>query len=197
MKRTASPRNLVWIDLEMTGLDPLTDAILQAAVVITDPELNVLEEYACDVWQPPAVLDRMTPFVREMHTKNGLIERVSKSKIDLHSAERHMLERIAGWSSYPATLCGNSVGQDRRFLDNYMPGVASYLHYRIVDVSSLKVLLRLWYGEDAEYEKPDDLKHDALFDVHQSIAELAFYRKNYLVCSSSSDGMPKERSCRD
>ncbi|HEY5958003.1 MAG TPA: oligoribonuclease [Polyangiaceae bacterium] len=180
MKRTRSPHNLVWIDLEMTGLDPATDAIVQAAVVITDPALTVLEEYCCDVWQPPAVMDLMTPFVRDMHTKSGLIDRVAKSRTDQRAAEKHLLERISGWCDYPATLCGNSVGQDKRFLDNYMPGVARYLHYRIVDVSSLKVLLRLWYGDDAEYKKPDELKHDALFDIHQSIAELAFYRKRYI-----------------
>jgi oligoribonuclease len=181
VKRTPSPHNLVWIDLEMTGLDPLNDVILQAAVVITDPHLTVIDEYCCDVWQPAAELEKMTPFVRDMHTKSGLLERVGKSRVDAHAAERHLMERIAGWCSYPATLCGNSVGQDKRFLETYMPGVARYLHYRIVDVSSLKVLLRLWYGDEAEYKKPDDQKHDALFDVHQSIAELAFYRKKYLV----------------
>lgn len=181
MKRTPSPHNLVWIDLEMTGLEPATDTILQAAVVITDPNFTVLEEYSADIWQPPAALDLMSPFVRDMHTKSGLLDRVAKSRIDVRAAERHLLERIAGWCSYPATLCGNSVGQDKRFLEQYMPGVARYLHYRIVDVSSLKVLLRLWYGENAEFRKPDDQKHDATFDVHQSIAELEFYRKNYLV----------------
>jgi oligoribonuclease len=181
MKRTPSPQNLVWIDLEMTGLDPMKDTILQAAVVITDANLSVLEEYCADVWQPPAALEIMSPFVRDMHTKSGLLDRVAKSRIDVRAAERHLLERIAGWCSYPATLCGNSVGQDKRFLEQYMPGVARYLHYRIVDVSSLKVVLRLWYGEQAEFKKPDELKHDASFDIHQSIAELAFYRKHYLV----------------
>lgn len=181
MKRTPNQNNLVWIDLEMTGLDAATDAIVQAAVVITDADLTILEEYCVDIWQPPHVLDQMTPFVRDMHTKSGLLERVGKSRMDVHAAERHLLERIAGWCSYPATLCGNSVGQDRRFIDAYMPGLARYLHYRIVDVSSLKVLMRLWYGDDAEFKKPDELKHDALFDVHQSIAELSYYRKNFLV----------------
>lgn len=165
----------------MTGLEPATDAIVQAAVVITDPALTVLEEYCCDVWQPPEVLDKMSPFVRDMHTKSGLLERIGKSRIELRSAERHLLERIAGWCEYPATLCGNSVGQDKRFLDAYMPGVARFLHYRIVDVSSLKTLMRLWYGDAAEFKKPDGMKHDALFDVHQSIAELAYYRANFLT----------------
>lgn len=181
MKRVRSPQNLVWIDLEMTGLCATTDVILQAAVVITDPNLNILEEHCCDVWQPPEKLEQMAPFVRDMHTKSGLLERVAISRIETQTAERHLLERIAGWCEYPATLCGNSVGQDKRFLEAYMPGVARYLHYRIVDVSSLKVLMRLWYGDEAEFKKPDEQKHDALFDVHQSIAELEFYRSKYLV----------------
>jgi oligoribonuclease len=165
----------------MTGLNASRDVILQAAVIITDPELKVLEEYCCDIWQPPEALANMSPFVRDMHTKSGLLERVAKTRTEIHTAERHLLERIAGWCEFPATLCGNSVGQDKRFLDEYMPGVARYLHYRIVDVSSLKVLSRLWYGDDAEYKKPEDQKHDALFDIRMSVAELDFYRKRFLV----------------
>jgi oligoribonuclease len=180
MQRIRSAKNLVWIDLEMTGLDPEKDVILQAAVLITDPNLTVLEEYCTDIWQPPEALANMSPFVRDMHTKSGLLERVAKTRTETHSAERHLLERIAGWCEFPATLCGNSVGQDKRFLDAYMPGVARYLHYRIVDVSSLKVLNRLWYGDDAEFKKPDDQKHDALFDIRMSVAELDFYRKEFM-----------------
>lgn len=181
MKRVRSSNNLVWIDLEMTGLDASRDVILQAAVIITDPILNVLEEFCCDIWQPPEALASMSPFVRDMHTKSGLLERVAKSRIELAFAERQLLERICGWCDYPATLCGNSIGQDRRFIDAYMPGVAAYLHYRIVDVSSLKVLMRLWYGDEAEFKKSDELKHDALFDIRNSVAELDFYRRNYLI----------------
>jgi oligoribonuclease len=181
MKRVRSPNNLVWIDLEMTGLDASRDVILQAAVIITDPILNVLEEFCCDIWQPPEALAPMSPFVRDMHTKSGLLDRVAKSRTELAFAERQLLERICGWCDYPATLCGNSVGQDRRFIDAYMPGVAAYLHYRIVDVSSLKVLMRLWYGDEAEFKKSDELKHDALFDIRNSVAELDFYRRNYLI----------------
>jgi oligoribonuclease len=164
----------------MTGLDVARDVILQAAIIITDPNLTVLEEYCCDIWQPPEALANMSPFVRDMHTKSGLLDRVSKTRIELHGAERHLLERIAGWCEFPATLCGNSVGQDKRFLEAYMPGVARYLHYRIVDVSSFKVLARLWYGEQGEFKKPDDQKHDALFDIRMSVAELDFYRKRFL-----------------
>lgn len=163
----------------MTGLDPATDVILQAAVVITDANLGTLEEFCCDIWQPAAALEKMTPYVREMHQKSGLLTRLAASQVELRNAEQLMLERIAGWCDYPATLCGNSVGQDKRFLDAYMPGVARFLHYRIVDVTSVKVLMRRWYGVGAEYKKPEDQKHDALFDVRQSIAELTFYRSKF------------------
>jgi oligoribonuclease len=168
--------NLVWLDLEMTGLDAQTDAILQAAVIITNKDLEPLEEYACDVWQPEAVLERMTPFVREMHEKNGLVDRVRRSKLELGAAEKRLLERIAGWCPYPAILCGNSIGQDKRFIDRWMPGLAGYLSYRIVDVSSLKILARLWYGDEAVYKKPEEGEHDALVDIRNSIAELRHYR---------------------
>jgi oligoribonuclease len=175
--RTPSASNLVWLDLEMTGLDAQYDVILQAAIVITDKDLTPLEAYGCVVWQPEPELAKMTPFVREMHEKNGLIERVRKSTLDLASAEKQLLERVAGWCSYGAVLCGNSVGHDKRFIDRYMPGLARYLGYRIVDVSSIKVLARSWYGEPAVYAKPKEGAHDAVVDIQRSIDELAHYRK--------------------
>jgi len=174
--RTQNDGNLVWLDLEMTGLDPVNDVILQAGLVITDSNLTPLEEYACDVWQPEEELRKMTPFVREMHEKNGLVERVRSSKLECRAAEKRLLERIAGWCPYPATLCGNSVGQDKRFVEQWMPGLAGYLSYRIVDVSSIKVLARLWYGEAGVFKKSDEGEHDALVDIRNSIAELKFYR---------------------
>lgn len=161
----------------MTGLDAKTDRILQVALVVTNAELEPLEEYACDVWQPPEALLGMTPFVREMHEKNGLLERVRASRVDLHRAEQDLLTRIAGWCAYPAMLCGNSIGHDKHFLEHWMPGLAGYLHYRTLDVSAIKVVSRLWYGSAGVYPKPTDREHDALFDIHQSIAEFAFYRE--------------------
>src|ERR1700742_1190115 len=95
--RTQAEGNLVWLDLEMTGLDAQNDVILQAALIVTTRNLEPLEEYACDIWQPDAALEKMTPFVREMHQKNGLIERVRASKLELGSAEKRLLERVAGW----------------------------------------------------------------------------------------------------
>jgi oligoribonuclease len=174
--RVQRPSNLVWLDLEMTGLDEQTDVILQAAVVITDEQLNTLEEFSCVVWQPEAALQKMVPFVRDMHEKTGLVARVRQSKLDLAAAEKPLLERVAGWCTYPATLCGNSVGHDKRFVDHYWPGLSRYLGYRIIDVSSVKLLAKLWYGESAAFVKPEEGAHDAVVDIHRSIAELKHYR---------------------
>lgn len=180
IKRTPSPDNLVWIDLEMTGLDVDNHVIVQAAVIITDGNLKPLEEYSCDVWQPEERLEQMSPFVREMHESNGLIERVRKSRLDTGDAEKRLLERVAGWCTYPATLCGNTVWQDRKFLDKYMPGLGRYLHYRLIDVSSLKALAQRWYGDAAVFSKSKQGEHDALVDIKNSIAELAHYRSTLL-----------------
>lgn len=176
--RRQDPENLVWIDLEMTGLDPQVDVILQAALVITDRELQPLEEYVVDVWQPPATLDGMVPFVREMHGRTGLLGRIAASQVDVVAAERALLERVAGWCPYRPILCGNSIASDRKFIDRYMPALSGYLHYRMVDVSTLKVLAQLWYGSSALYDKPKSQEHDALFDIRESIAELRHYRSS-------------------
>jgi oligoribonuclease len=176
VSRTQADGNLAWIDLEMTGLHPEHDVILQAAVIITNRDLEPLEQWAGDIWQPESALATMTPFVRDMHDRNGLIERVRTSKLDIGAAEKRLLERVSGWCAYPAVLCGNSIGQDKRFIDRYMPGLAGYLSYRIVDVSSIKVLAKAWYGEGAIYVKPEVGEHDALVDIQNSIDELAHYR---------------------
>ena len=176
---TASPRadNLVWIDLEMTGLEPDVDVILQAALVITTANLEPLADVAVDVSQPEAALARMSPFVREMHTRTGLVERVRGSTVDVAEAERRLLACVSAWCPSPATLCGNSIWNDRRFIARYMPELDRYLHYRVVDVSSLKVLAGRWYGESAVFAKPTAGEHDAVVDVRSSIAELQHYRR--------------------
>jgi oligoribonuclease len=176
IERKQSSSNLAWLDLEMTGLDPLEDVILQAALIITDAQLNVLEEFVCDVWQPDAALERMVPFVKEMHETTGLSARVRKSKVDLLVAERKLLERVAGWCAYPAVLCGNTIGQDKRFVDQWLPGLSGYLSYRTIDVTSIKLLAKAWYGEEAVFDKPVKGEHDALVDIKNSIAELSHYR---------------------
>jgi len=177
VKRVPTEGNLAWLDLEMTGLDPVTDVILQAALIITNGALDIIEEYVVDVWQPESELAKMTPFVRDMHEKSGLVTRLRASKVDTWATEQRLLERVAGHCPYPAVLCGNTIGQDKRFVERYMPGLAGYLSYRTIDVSSVKVLAKAWYGSSAVFDKPKDREHDALFDVRQSIAELQHYRK--------------------
>ena len=179
MNRQQHSSNLAWLDLEMTGLDPADQVILQAALIVTNAKLEPLEELCLDVWQPDHLLANMSPFVRTMHETNGLLERSRASKVEVRDAERQLIERITGWCPYPAVLCGNTIGQDRRFIEKYMPGLGGYLHYRMVDVSALKVLMRLWYGDDAEFKKPETGAHDALFDTRQSIAELKFYQSRF------------------
>jgi oligoribonuclease len=173
MERTV----LAWIDLEMTGLDPDTCAIVQLAMVLTDPELNDLAPpLELTLWQPEPVLAIMSPFVRSMHERSGLLAQVRASQVSTADAEREALELLSRHAPFrTARLCGNSVGQDRRFLAKHMPLLEGYLHYRQVDVSSLKELAISWYGQ--KYEKPEAGKHTALHDIRQSIAELQHYRK--------------------
>lgn len=175
--RKQNTTNLAWLDLEMTGLDVERDVILQVALIVTDAELVPLEQYTCDVWQPEAALAQMNPFVRAMHDKTGLVERVRRSSMELRRVEQALLEVVSGWCPYGAVLCGNSIWQDRRFVDRYMPGLSTYLTYRLLDVSSIKLLAKTWFGPGAVYEKPALHEHDALVDIENSIAELAHYKK--------------------
>ncbi|HWZ90605.1 MAG TPA: oligoribonuclease [Polyangiaceae bacterium] len=174
--RTQQDGNLAWLDLEMTGLDAQNDVILQAALIVTNANLEPLEEFVCDIWQPDEALARMTPFVRDMHETTGLTARVRASKLDLGAAERKLMERVTGWCNFPAILCGNSIGQDKRFVDRWLPGLSGYLSYRTVDVTSLKILAKLWYGDSSVFSKPTQGEHDALVDIKNSIAELSHYR---------------------
>jgi len=168
---------LVWVDLEMTGLDPESCAIVQMAMILTDTELNELTApIDLVIWQPPAVLEAMSPFVRQMHASSGLLDQIRTSTVSLEDAERLAMELVSTHASYrKARLCGNSIGQDRRFLVKYMPVLEGYLHYRQIDVSTIKELAGWWYG--AKYTKPDEGKHTALADIRQSIAELKHYRE--------------------
>lgn len=174
---TPSDENFAWIDLEMTGLDPDSDVILQAALVVTSAELRTLDYIAIDVAQPEEALGRMSEFVLDMHTRTGLLDRVRRSAVTLDQAERNLVELLARWCPAPATLCGNSVWTDRRFIARYMPRLDQYFHYRMVDVSSLKVLAQRWYGKSAVFVKPTQGEHDALVDVRNSISELDHYRR--------------------
>ncbi len=171
-----SEDHLLWIDLEMTGLDVTTDVILQAAAIVTSGSLEPLVEWVSDIWQPEEKLKQMTPFVRQMHEKTGLLERVRKSVVSSRDAEATLLELVSNWCCYGVPVCGNTVWQDKVFIDRYWPGVSRYLHYRVLDVSSLKILTRRWYGETALFKKSEAGAHDALIDIKNSIAELEHYR---------------------
>lgn len=175
---------LVWMDLEMTGLDHEKEVIVEIATIVTDDELNVVAEGPDLVVQAPAeVLAAMDPFVVDMHTRSGLLEAIRASTITLEEAGRLTLEFIRSHVPEPRSvpLCGNSIGTDRRFLNKYLPEIENYLHYRSVDVSSIKELAKRWYpGLDTA--RPDKTgTHRALDDVRQSIEELRFYRERLFV----------------
>ncbi len=181
-ERPVSQRDdvLVWVDLEMTGLEPETCAIVQMAMILTDHELEELAEpVELTVWQPESVLGSMSPFVRAMHEKSGLVDQIRKSEVDLEDAERQVMTILTAYCKYrTGKLAGNSIWQDRRFLNLYLPAVERYVHYRMIDVSTIKELAETWYG--AHFEKPSGGEHTALFDIRQSIAELRFYREKIM-----------------
>ena len=169
------------MDLEMTGLDPATEVIVEIATLITDNDLNVIAEGPdLVISQPEAVLVAMDPFVVEMHTSSGLLTAIRESTITLDQAGAQTLEFIKKHISEPRTipLCGNSIGTDRRFLAKYLPEIENYLHYRSVDVSTIKELVKRWYP-GLEISRPAKAgAHRALDDVQESIRELKFYREN-------------------
>lgn len=170
-----------WLDLEMTGLDPHRCAIVQLAMIVTDAQLRELAPpLELTIWQPPHVLAAMNPFVRHMHTKSGLLGKIERSEIDTSDAQQEAMRLLTAHAPYRvARLCGNSITQDRLFLLAHMPHLEHYLHYRQVDVSSIKELAAVW--NRMKFKKPDDGQHTALFDVRQSLAELQYYRKNLFV----------------
>ncbi|WP_075926053.1 oligoribonuclease [Nocardiopsis sp. CNR-923] len=169
---------LVWIDCEMTGLDLDNDALIEVACLVTDGELNILDEGVDIVIKPPqAALDQMGDFVRDMHTTSGLLAELDKG-VSLEEAEDRVLEHIRHHVTEPrkAPLCGNSIATDRTFLARDMKRVDDFLHYRMVDVSSIKELLRRWYPR-VYYASPDkNGGHRALADITESIRELRYYR---------------------
>lgn len=169
----------VWCDLEMTGLDVATNAIIELGIVITGPDLKPIAEYEAAVWQPDDVLARMEPFVKDMHTRNGLLDRVRKSDISLRTAEKEATRLVLQHTDYgEGILSGNSIHTDRAFITRYMPGLDRALHYRMVDVSSVKILTRAWYPTAPGRSKVD-ASHTVLSDLRASIAELAYYQHTF------------------
>jgi oligoribonuclease len=167
------------MDLEMTGLDPARHAIIEIATLITDDDLNIAAEGPdLVVHQPDELLAQMDPVVVDMHTRSGLIDKVRASTLDLAEAGRQTLAFIKEWvpEARAVPLCGNSIGTDRRFLDVHLPEIEHHLHYRSVDVSSVKELVRRWYPELIASRPVKTNTHRALGDIRESIEELRFYR---------------------
>ena len=173
--------NLVWMDLEMTGLEPETDRIIEMATIVTDSDLNVLAEGpVLAIRQPEECLAAMDDWNQKHHGESGLLERVRKSQVSEREAEAQtlaFLERQVEKGKAP--LCGNTIWQDRRFLVRYMPDLERYLHYRMIDVSSVKELVVRWRPElMAGFSKVNE--HTALADIRESIAELRYYREHFI-----------------
>ena len=172
---------LVWLDLEMTGLDPERMVILEIASIITDNDLNIVAEGPnIAINYPKKILDRMEAWSRNHHSASGLLERVFASNEDCRQAEIRTLDFISIYClKGEAPLCGNSVWQDRRFLVKYMPSLEDFLHYRNIDVSSVKELVRRWYPSIPVFKKQKT--HLALTDIKESISELKYYREMVFV----------------
>ncbi len=184
-----SQSRIVWIDCEMTGLDLVHDALVEVAVLVTDSELNVLGDGADVIIRPPAAaIQQMNDVVREMHTASGLLQALDDGTT-LEQAQRSVLEYVRRWVPEPrrAPLAGNSVGTDRSFLARDMPELEAHLHYRIVDVSSIKELARRWYPR-VYYASPEkNGAHRALADIRDSIDELRYYRQTVFVPQPGPD----------
>jgi oligoribonuclease len=189
MTARAGDDPLVWLDLEMTGLDVEQHVIVEIACIVTDSDLKALDDgIDIVIHQDADALARMDDFVRKMHTKSGLLPEIIASRVQLGDAQARTLDYVRGNVSAPGTapLCGNSIGTDRRFLDRYMHELDTFLHYRSIDVSSLKELCRRWYPEIYAKRPDKSEQHRALDDIRESIEELRFYRKQ-LFSPAGSD----------
>ena len=185
----ASNDRIVWVDCEMTGLDLVNDALVEVAAVVTDSELNVLGDGVDVVIAPPAAaLAQMNDFVRSMHTTSGLLPELENG-VTLAEAQAQVLEYVRTWvpDAGKAPLAGNSVGTDKAFLDRHMPELVGHLHYRIVDVSSIKELARRWYPRVYFAAPEKNGGHRALADILESIDELRYYRAALLPAAPGPD----------
>lgn len=173
--------NLVWVDMEMTGLDPDKDAIIEIAVIVTDPELQVLAEGpVLAIHQPDAVLDGMDAWNKGTHGRSGLIERVRASTVTEAEAEDTVMDFLKPYvPKGKSPMCGNTICQDRRFMAKGMPRLEAYFHYRNLDVSTIKELCRRWKPDIAAGFKKQQ-KHTALADIRESIEELRYYRQHFI-----------------
>lgn len=182
MATRKSKKHLVWMDCEMTGLDPAKDGLLEIATIITDYDLEIVAHGpVLAIKQSEAKLAGMDAWNRRTHKKSGLLDRVRSEGVSVAEAERETLAFLKKYCyKRTAPLCGNSIGQDKRFLARYMPELHEFLHYKVVDVSSIKVLIKEWY--DNKYEAPEKKElHRALDDIEESIGELRYYREHVFV----------------
>ena len=176
-----NPNNLIWIDLEMTGLDPERDVIIEMATIVTDSDLNILAEGpVIAVHQSDALLAGMDEWNTRTHGESGLTQRVRESKIGPAEAEAQTIAFLEQWvPKGKSPICGNSIGQDRRFLYKYMQNLEAYFHYRYLDVSTLKELARRWKPEILPGFKKQGT-HQAMDDIRESVAELSYYREHFI-----------------
>ena len=170
---------LAWIDLEMTGLDPEKHHIIEIASLITDSDLNVVEEGPeLVISQPSEILELMNEWNVKQHTSTGLLEKIKSSSVLIEDAEKDTLDFFQKHiKQHKSPLCGSTVSHDRRFLIKYMPKLANHFHYRHIDVSSFKEVVKRWYPEAEEFEKKGS--HRAMDDIKESVDELKFYRKKF------------------
>lgn len=162
---------MFWLDMEMSGLDHTRERILECAVIVTDLELNILDTYEVIVHQPDSVLNSMDKWCKDNHGKSGLTERVKASTVTDHQLDQALCELANKYYKDKIVLCGNSIGQDRKFVDAYLPKFADKLHYRMLDVSSIKILFEHMF--ERRFKKQN--KHRALEDIKESIAEFKYY----------------------
>lgn len=184
-KSSHNDNNLIWIDLEMTGLDTVNDEIIEIATIVTDKELNILAEGPMvAIHVPQSRLDQMDEWNQTQHGKSGLIQRVLNSQYTLAQAEAETLAFLESYiSAGKSPMCGNSICQDRRFLARQMPALEAFFHYRNLDVSTLKELVKRWYsGSGFSFEKESE--HLALADIRDSIDELKHYREKLFVAAN-------------
>lgn len=179
---------MIWMDLEMSGLDVDREVIIEIATLVTDGDLNILEEGpSLVIHQPNTYLDRMDDWNRTTHNASGLVQKVKDSEISAEEAERQTLNFVKKYChAQTSPLCGNSVAQDRKFLSKYMKNLHDFLHYRNVDVTTLKELILRWYPDGPKSPKKSDA-HTALIDVRESLNELIFYRTHYFVSDTLSE----------